>query len=108
MFLVGILGSYKPRGTTEKKKGRNKKTSETLSYKVLQTLGRKDFTKGKEMMVSGSKRLHETVGFGSKKTIRLIRMLKHTLLVGMNMSTVLNTLDNKYQGQNVPSKGNDW
>ena len=58
------------------------------------------------MMVSGSKRLHEAVGFGSKKTIRLIRMLKYTLLVGMNMSTVLNTLGNKYQCQNVPSNCN--
>lgn len=59
-----------------------------LSYKVLQTLGGKDCTKGKEMLVRGSRRLHEAVGFGSKKTIRHIRMLKHTLIVGMNMSTI--------------------
>ena len=39
-----------------------------LSYKVLQILGGRDFTKGKEMMVSGSRKLHEEVEFGPKKT----------------------------------------
>lgn len=43
---------------------------------------------------------------GLRKQSELIRMLKYTLLVGMNMSTVLNTLGNKYQCQNVPSNCN--